>query len=115
MYQLLRQTQSNLAIMYQYKSKQFFKSVNLVRPVQSTQARGANSCTGPLTLDWDARWRWAVNIMLWPLYSNKKKPSTHWTEGWVGPRAGLDNLRKRKISCIWREPNYIPPKSVREV
>jgi len=42
-------------------------------------------------------------------------PSTHWTEGQVGPRAGLDNMRKRKISCVWQELNYIPLKSARDI
>jgi hypothetical protein len=27
-------------------------------------------------------------------------PGTHWIGGWVGPRAGLDDVEKRKISHI---------------
>jgi hypothetical protein len=28
--------------------------------------------------------------------------STHWIEGWVGPRTGLDNVEKRKILALHR-------------
>jgi hypothetical protein len=28
----------------------------------------------------------------------KRAPGTHWIGGWVGPRAGLDVVGKRKIS-----------------
>jgi hypothetical protein len=32
-------------------------------------------------------------------------PRTHWTVVWVGPRAGLDAVAKRKISLPSRESN----------
>jgi hypothetical protein len=32
-------------------------------------------------------------------------PGTHWIEGWVGPRASLDTVEKRKISCPCQESN----------
>jgi hypothetical protein len=35
-----------------------------------------------------------------------RRRSTHWRESWVGPRAGLDDLEKRKHSCLCRELNY---------
>jgi hypothetical protein len=28
----------------------------------------------------------------------KRAPGTHWIGGWVGPRAGLDDVEKRKFS-----------------
>jgi hypothetical protein len=35
-----------------------------------------------------ARWGWVVNATPWPLYAPKLL-DPHFTEGWVGPRAGL--------------------------
>jgi hypothetical protein len=29
-------------------------------------------------------------------------PSTHWVGGWVGPRAGLDDVEKRKFLTLLR-------------
>jgi hypothetical protein len=39
-----------------------------------------------------------------PLNRRERAPGTHWTEGWVGPRAGLDTM-KNKISCPCWESN----------
>jgi hypothetical protein len=32
-------------------------------------------------------------------------PRTHWIGGWMGPRAGLDTVAKRKIPSPCRESN----------
>jgi hypothetical protein len=32
----------------------------------------------------------------------ERTPGTHWTGGWVGPRAGLDTGARRKILCACR-------------
>jgi hypothetical protein len=37
-------------------------------------------------------------------------PDTHWIEGWVGPRAGLDAMEKRKILPL---PGIEPGRPVR--
>jgi hypothetical protein len=30
----------------------------------------------------------------------KRNPGTHWIRGWVDPRAGLDDLEKRKLLTL---------------
>jgi len=49
-------------------------------------------------------WRWVVSFTPRPLYPRRTAPDTHWIGGWVGTRAGLDTVVKRKIpapSGIW--------------
>jgi hypothetical protein len=43
------------------------------------------------------RWRSVVSSILQLLYSQRKIPSSHWIEGWLCPRAGLDVSEKQKI------------------
>jgi hypothetical protein len=38
-----------------------------------------------------------VSFLPLPLYPRGKTPGTHWIRGWVGTRAGLDAVEKRKI------------------
>jgi hypothetical protein len=42
--------------------------------------------------------------------AGERAPDTHWIEGWMGPRVGLDIVEKGKISCPSRESN--PGRSV---
>jgi len=37
------------------------------------------------------------------LITRERVSGTHWAGGWVGPRADLDILEKRKIPCPWPE------------
>jgi hypothetical protein len=37
--------------------------------------------------------------------SSERAPSTHWVGGWVGPKAGLDTVSKRKIPNPRQESN----------
>jgi hypothetical protein len=43
------------------------------------------------------------------LYPRERTPGTHWTGGWVGPRAGLDTEDRGKILCPCRESNLDRP------
>jgi hypothetical protein len=39
----------------------------------------------------------------------ERAPGTHWIGGWVGPRAGLDDVEKTKIALPYRKSNHGRP------
>jgi hypothetical protein len=45
-------------------------------------------------LNLDTRWKRVVSFTRWPLYPRGNSPLV---EGWVGPRAVLDVMEKRKF------------------
>jgi hypothetical protein len=53
----------------------------------------------PRILDLGTKWRWVVSFTPRPLYPGQRAPGTHWI-GWVGPRAGLDDVEKRKFLTL---------------
>jgi hypothetical protein len=54
-----------------------------------------SGCIDPYFLDLSTSWRWVVSFTAQPLYPVERAPGTHWIEGWVDLRAGLDNMEKR--------------------
>jgi len=42
------------------------------------------------------RWRKVIGFTLQPLYPQGKSPSTHWIGVWVGLKAGMDVMVRRK-------------------
>jgi hypothetical protein len=40
--------------------------------------------------DLGTRWRLVVSFAPLSLYLRGERPDTHWIEGWVGPKAGMD-------------------------
>lgn len=50
-------------------------------------------------LCWTPKWTWVVGLTSCPIFFRERALITHQTEGWVGPRADLEILEKRKISC----------------
>jgi hypothetical protein len=44
-----------------------------------------------------------------PLYLQEGAPDTHWIGDWMGPRAVLDAVRKRKIPSSRRDSNPNTP------
>jgi hypothetical protein len=63
----------------------------------------------PRIHDLGTRWRWVVSFTPRPLYLRERGPGTHWIGGWVGPRAILDAVVKRKIPTPRRESNPKTP------
>jgi hypothetical protein len=53
-----------------------------------------SECIDPHVLDLDTSWRWVVSFT--------PRPGTHWMGGWVDPRAGLDDVEKRKFWTLLR-------------
>jgi hypothetical protein len=51
-------------------------------------------------LDLGTSWSWVVSFTALPLYPGGKETSTHWIGGWVGPRAGLDDVKKKKFLTL---------------
>jgi hypothetical protein len=51
-------------------------------------------------LDLGTRWRWVVRFTLRPFNPKESAPGTYWIGGWVDPRAGLDDVEKKKFSTL---------------
>jgi hypothetical protein len=57
-------------------------------------------------LNLGTRWGLVVSITPRPRFTARQRtPGTHWTGGWVGPRAGLDGETRRIILCLCRGSN----------
>jgi hypothetical protein len=57
----------------------------------------------PRILELGTTWRWVVSFTPRPSHPRERAPGTHWIGGWVGPRAVLDRVVKRKIPSPHRE------------
>jgi hypothetical protein len=55
---------------------------------------GAEGKRSPRIINLRTEWRLVVSFMTQPLYPRRKE--FHWTGGWMGPRAGMDMVPKRK-------------------
>jgi hypothetical protein len=59
-----------------------------------------------LILDLGTTWGWVGSVTPQPRFPPwERTPGTHWTGGWVGPRAGLDTEVRGKILCLCRGSN----------
>jgi hypothetical protein len=53
---------------------------------------------------------WVVSVTPRPRFTpGERTPGTHWTGGWVGPRAVLDTEARGKILCVCRGSNLDRP------
>jgi hypothetical protein len=65
-----------------------------------------NGIIVPRITDLSTRWRWVVSFTLRSLYPQGKTPLvTHWLGGWMGLRADLDAVVKRKIPSPFQDSN----------
>jgi hypothetical protein len=58
------------------------------------------------------RWSWVFSFTLLPLYLHGVPPAEHWIGGWVGRRAGLDCMEKRKSLALCRLSNLGHPSHI---
>jgi hypothetical protein len=61
------------------------------------------------TLNLSTRWRFVVSFTSLPLYPRRKIPRYPLNRRLVGPKAGLDAVEMRQISCPYREANVGGP------
>jgi hypothetical protein len=75
-------------------------------PLHAMKAPGGEEEKLLLILNLGTRWGWVVSITPRPPFTpGERTPGTHWTGGWVGPRAGLDAEARRKILYLCRGSN----------
>jgi hypothetical protein len=60
----------------------------------------------PQFLDFGTSWGWVVSYTPLPLYPGERAPGTHFIGGWVGPRAGLDDMEEN--SWPYQDSNSHP-------
>jgi hypothetical protein len=53
-----------------------------------------SGCIDPYIVDVGTRWRQVISFTPRPLNPRRKSPGIHWIVGWVGPGAGLDDVKK---------------------
>jgi hypothetical protein len=59
----------------------------------------------PCILNLGIRWRWVVSSRSVHFTPRVRFPGSHWIGGWVGLRAGLDAVTKKKYHCPCWELN----------
>jgi hypothetical protein len=59
-----------------------------------------SGCIDPHFLDLGTSWRWVVSFTPRPFYPRERALGTHCIGGWVDPRAGLDNMEKKKFLTL---------------
>ena len=80
-----------LNMLYAMQEDKYLTSKDHTCPRAGHESIWASGGKAPLIMNVDITWRRVVSITLWPLYPPSKYPrSTHTTDSWVDPRAGVD-------------------------
>jgi hypothetical protein len=64
------------------------------------KAYRGSGCIDPHYLELGTSWRWVVSFTSRPLYPRERDPGTHFIGGSVDPRAGLDDVWKRRFLLL---------------
>jgi hypothetical protein len=64
------------------------------------KAYWGNGSIAPHIFDLCTICRWVVSFTPWSLYPQERVPGIHWIRGWVGLRAVLDTVVRRKIPSL---------------
>jgi hypothetical protein len=59
-----------------------------------------SECMYPRFLDLYTSWSWVVISRPGRFTPPEKEPTSHWIGGWLGPRAGLDDVKKRNFLTV---------------
>jgi hypothetical protein len=72
-------------------------------PLHATKTLGGEEVQLLLILDLGTRWGWVASVMPRPRFIlGERTPGTHWTGGWVDPRAGLaQRLEEKSFHLCW--------------
>jgi hypothetical protein len=87
---------------FRIKNIQFICKKKKVKLSRYTPCRhtGGEEVQLLLILNLGTKWGWVVSVTPRPRFTpGERTPGTHWTGGWVGPRAGLD--AGARIQFIW--------------
>jgi len=90
--------------MFLCKKKVKFTLVQALRLCTGRMAHRGSGGIALLFHDNGTRRGWGVSVTPRPLFTPPEGPGTHCTDGWVGPRAGLDRCGKSRLPGI-RSPD----------
>jgi hypothetical protein len=78
-------------------------------PVRAVNSYTACGFIAPSVANLAPRRRWVINCTHRQLYHHPDWNSsvTHWIGGRLGPRKGLPVVKKRKVSCPYRNSNHV--------
>jgi hypothetical protein len=104
-------TSYSLPLLQRNKTR-IIKMKDKVGPPHNIKVHGGKRGIAPFILNLDSRRRWVADFTYRPLYPWGKNSTTAWTRGWVGPKAGLEDLGGKKTLAavgIWTADLLVTP------